>query len=134
MTLRNSVSLLLCAGLLAACAGTYEPVIDQRASAPMPGRSSGDYQQDLAECRQLGERANPAGDAAGQALLGAAIGAALGAATGGIVGGLSAGTGAAVGAASGGIIGVASGGAGGVSDQRRIIDNCMRGRGWAVVN
>lgn len=118
--------------VLAGCASSYEPVIDQRASQPV--RGSGDYQRDLDECRQLAERRSPAREAAVDALIGAAVGAALGAATGGIASGLSAGTGAAIGAAGGGIIGVSKGASGGVSGQKRIIDNCMRGRGWAVVN
>jgi hypothetical protein len=47
---------------------------------------------------------------------------------------VSAGSGAAVGAATGGAVGVGAGAYSGVKDQEQIINNCMRGRGYNVLN
>ncbi len=113
---------------LAGCAQSYQPVVDTK------GQDSARYQQDLFECRQYAEQVSPAGDAAVGGLGGAAAGAALGAITGALVGGVSAGTGAAVGAATGGAVGVGAGAVSGVEEQKRIINNCMRGRGYNVLN
>ena len=119
---------LVAAFCLAGCAQSYQPVVDTK------GVDSARYQQDLYECRQYAEQVSPAGDAAIGGLGAAAGGAALGAITGAIVPGVSAGTGAAVGAATGGVVGVAGGTAKGISDQRSIINNCLRGRGYSVLN
>jgi hypothetical protein len=121
-------AILAAATVLAGCAQSYQPVVDTK------GVDSARYQQDLYECRQYAEQKSPAGDAAIGALGGAAGGAALGAITGAILPGASAGTGAALGAATGGTVGVAGGAYKGVNDQQRIIDNCLRGRGYSVLN
>lgn len=117
--------------------GYYQPPppAGQPYYQPQQSRSSGNYYQDLAECRRLAEQSNGAvGEGAKQALVGAAVGAALGAATGGIAKGVSAGQGAAIGAAGGGILGGAHGVYSGYDGQKRIVDNCMRGRGYSVAN
>jgi len=111
---------------LAGCAQSYQPVVDTK------GVDNAKYQQDLSECRQYAEQVSPAGDAATGGVLGAAGGAALGAIVGAFSGG--AGTGAAIGAASGGAVGAGAGGVSGVSEQKRIINNCLRGRGYNVLN
>ena len=98
------------------------------------GHDTARYQQDLYECRQYAEQVSPVGDAAVGGLGGAAAGAALGAITGALVGGVSAGEGAAFGAATGGAVGLGAGAYSGVNEQQRIIDNCMRGRGYNVLN
>jgi outer membrane lipoprotein SlyB len=113
---------------LTGCAQTYQPVVDTK------GHDSARYQQDLFECRQYAEQVSPAGKAAVSGLGGAAAGAALGAITGALVGGVSAGSGAALGAATGGAVGVGAGAYSGVQEQERIINNCMRGRGYNVLN
>ncbi|HET6157413.1 MAG TPA: hypothetical protein VFE34_03635 [Dongiaceae bacterium] len=113
---------------MAGCAQTYQPVVDTK------GHDSARYQQDLYECRQYAEQVSPAGKAAVSGLGGAAAGAALGAITGALVGGVSAGEGAAFGAATGGAVGVGTGAYSGVTEQERIINNCMRGRGYNVLN
>ena len=111
---------------LTGCAQSYQPVVDTK------GHDTARYQQDLFECRQYAEQTSPAGNAAVGGLAGAAGGAALGAIGGAIAG--NAGTGAAIGAATGGALGVGGGAYSGVSEQQRIIDNCLRGRGYNVLN
>ena len=112
---------------LGACAQTYHPIVDMKDVDPA------NYQQDLAECRQYAEQANPAGEAVAGALLAAGLGAALGAITGSFDGAVSVATGAAAGAALGSTVGAASGGAHGVKRQIAVIDNCLRGRGYSVL-
>ncbi|HVJ34074.1 MAG TPA: glycine zipper family protein [Terriglobia bacterium] len=124
---RLGVVLVASLGLMG-CAQSYQPVVDTK------GVDTARYQQDLYECRQYAEQVSPAGDAAIGGLGAAAGGAALGAITGAILPGVSAGTGAALGAATGGAVGVAGGTAKGITDQQRIIDNCLRGRGYNVLN
>lgn len=110
---------------LAACARSYEPVIDTRGVDPAQ------YQADLADCRAYADQVDPLAEAGGGALIGGAIGAVLGAIGGAFSG--DAGTGAAIGAAVGGAGGGISGGADGVSGQREVIRNCMSGRGYSVL-
>lgn len=126
--MKKLLTLAVAMTTLAGCAQTYQPVVDTK------GHDSARYQQDLFECRQYAEQVSPAGKAAVSGVGGAAAGAALGAITGALVGGVSAGTGAAVGAATGGAVGLGSGAYSGVEEQERIINNCMRGRGYNVLN
>jgi hypothetical protein len=126
--MKKLLTLAVAMTVLAGCAQTYQPVVDTK------GHDSARYQQDLFECRQYAEQVSPAGKAAVSGLGGAAAGAALGAITGALVGGVSAGSGAAVGAATGGAVGVGAGAYSGVQEQERIINNCMRGRGYNVLN
>ena len=121
------LSMVLVAALgLAGCAQSYQPVVDTK------GVDSARYQQDLYECRQYAEQTSPAGDAAVGGVAGAAGGAALGAIVGAFTG--NAGQGAAIGAATGGAVGVAGGAGKGINDQQTIINNCLRGRGYSVLN
>lgn len=122
----SAISILTLAAGLAACAQTYQPVVDTK------NVDNAKYQQDLAECRRYAEQVNPYERGAMGTLLGAAGGAALGAVTGAVVG--SPGTGAAIGAGAGGLTGAAIGGATGVEQQKQIIDNCLKNRGYAVLN
>ena len=126
--MKRFLALALATATLAGCAQTYQPVVDTK------GHDTARYQQDLYECRQYAEQVSPAGKAAVGGLGGAAAGAALGAITGALVGGVSAGEGAAFGAATGGAVGVGTGAYSGVQEQERVIDNCMRGRGYNVLN
>jgi outer membrane lipoprotein SlyB len=111
---------------VSACAQTYHPVVD------MQGVDPSRYAGDLSVCRQYATQVSPAEDALIGTLAGGLLGAALGAATGAAVG--APGTGAAIGAAALGIGGLGGGVAHGVSAQMDIIRNCMRGRGYAVLN
>jgi len=122
------MTLAVAMATLAGCAQTYQPVVDTK------GHDTARYQQDLYECRQYAEQVSPAGQAAVGGLGGAAGGAALGAITGALVGGVSAGEGAALGAATGGAVGVGAGAYRGIDEQQRVIDNCLRGRGYNVLN
>jgi hypothetical protein len=110
---------------LAACARSYEPIVDTQGVDPAQ------YEADLADCRAYAEQVDPAAEAGTGALIGGAIGAALGAIAGAFSG--DAGSGAAVGAAVGGAGGGISGGAEGVAGQRQVIRNCMSGRGYTVL-
>jgi hypothetical protein len=120
------VGAALAASVLAACAG-HTPVIDHRTS----NKTTAEYERDLAECQSYAEERGFVGDTAIGTLGGAAVGAALGAATGAVFG--SPGTGAALGAAVGGIGGGAGMGSNAAMEQKRIINNCMRNRGYDVL-
>jgi hypothetical protein len=114
------------AGLLAACASHYEPIID-------PATTRGDnLQRDLADCRGIAEQQNAAGSVGTAGLIGAGLGAGLGAIAGAFGGG--AGTGAALGAALGGATGVAHGGLSSQHERDQIVRNCLIGRGYRVLN
>jgi outer membrane lipoprotein SlyB len=123
--IRRGIAAALAAAALAGCAQTYEPIVD------MKGVDQARYQQDLAECRTYAEKVSPAGEAATSGIIGGAIGAALGAIVGAFGGG--AGRGAALGAGVGGVAGGATGGLHGVEGQKQVINNCLRGRGYAVL-
>jgi len=117
------ISLIACAPI----PSTYEPVIDF-------GNNNIDYalyQKDLNECRRYAERVSPVNQAVGEALAGAAFGAAIGAIIGS--GFNDVGNCAGVGAGSGGLSGAVHGGGSAIERQKRIIENCMRGRGYKVL-
>ncbi|MBC6417233.1 MAG: hypothetical protein GDA47_05440 [Rhodospirillales bacterium] len=120
----------LAVALVAGCADTYDPVVDFKVS----NNTSEAYDQNLRECRALAKQGSSAAeDAAVGGLGGAALGAAVGAISGAILGS-GAGTGAAAGAAIGGATGAAGGAITGVSDEQSVIRNCLRGRGYAVLD
>jgi outer membrane lipoprotein SlyB len=114
--------------ILAFCAAacSSDPIVD------MKGVDQERYQQDLAECRQYADQVDIARSAGGGALLGAAGGAAVGAVVGAITG--SPGTGAAVGGGAGGTSGLFAGGVSGANKKERIVRNCLRGRGYSVLD
>lgn len=105
---------------MAACTTTSEIIIDTK------GVNMAKYEDDLAECQVYAD----------QVLVGqkTAKGAASGAVIGGAIGGVSdrhdAGEGAAVGAITGGARGLSEG----ERDQVRVVKNCLRGRGYRVLN
>jgi hypothetical protein len=105
--------------LLAGCSGTTGPIIDTQ------GVDMARYQQDLAQCQTYASQVK-SGTAVSK---GAAGGAAVGAAVGAIAGG---------GAAEGAGIGAVTGGAESarISDRekREVVGNCLRGRGYRVLN
>ena len=118
--------------ILALCAATCSsgPIVD------MKDVDEERYERDLAECRQYADQVDVARSAGGGALLGAAGGAAGGAAVGAVVGAItgSPGTGAAVGGGAGGTSGLFAGGAGGANKKERVVRNCLRGRGYSVLD
>jgi hypothetical protein len=113
---------------LAGCTATSQPIVDSKGTDPQQ------FAQDKYECEQYADQANVAGDAAVGAVGGAAGGAALGAITGALVPGVSAGGGAALGAATGGLVGLGGGAYSGVEQKREIYRNCMKNRGYSVLN
>ena len=125
------VILLLIIFLLAACAPipqNYQPIIDTGAS----NFSWDQYYKDLRECRAYAERISPANQAAGEALAGAAFGAALGAILG--TGYHNVGQSAGIGAGITGLTGAAHGAGSAIEKQKRIINRCLAGRGYRVLN
>jgi hypothetical protein len=123
-----AATLGIAAVALAGCTATSQPIVDTK------GVDQTQFAQDKYECEQYADQANVAGDAAVGALGGAAGGAALGAITGALVPGVSAGGGAALGAATGGVVGLGAGAYSGVEQKREIYRNCMRNRGYSVLN
>ncbi|MBE9539780.1 MAG: glycine zipper family protein [Proteobacteria bacterium] len=107
--------------ILAACTTTDEIIIDTK------GVNMANYETDLAECRAYTEQV-----AVGEKTAkGAASGAVVGGAIGAIVGNSSnAARGAGVGAVTGGARGVSQG----EQDKVRVVKNCLRGRGYRVLN
>lgn len=110
------VSMLVSAG----CASHRSDVIIDPAGVDM-----GRYQEDLAECQQIAQQVH-------QKTLGGAVGGAVvGGAVGGIVGGTES---AEKGAGVGAVVGVARGAAATRREKQVVIKNCLRNRGYKVLN
>ncbi|MGB1561463.1 MAG: glycine zipper family protein [Sinimarinibacterium flocculans] len=106
--------------LLAACA-SRGPIIDTQ------GVDMARYNQDLSQCETYATQVNTGAEAGKGAVGGAVLGAAIGA----IVGNS---TTVARGAGVGGVVGGARGAARGESEKDRVVKNCLRGRGYRVLN
>jgi hypothetical protein len=112
--------------LLTACAGSRSlvdaPIIDRK------GVDMSQYYADKAECEAYATEVNTGEKAARGAVGGAVFGGAIGA----IVnrGSNSAERGAGVGAVTGGVRGTQEG----IREQERVIKQCLRGRGYRVLN
>ena len=91
------------------------------------GVNMAQYNQDLSVCTALAEQVNVGRQTAGRALAGAAVGAAIGAAVGNSD---TAQRGAGVGAVAGG----AKGAGRATTEKRVVIRNCLRNRGYSVLN
>ena len=108
------------------CANTganYRPLIDTRGGAVDLNR----YEMDLRECQQY---ATQVAGAADKAVAGAAIGAIFGAVLAAAAGSnYDRGATARVGA----VTGMASGAVQGETDQRTVIQRCLAGRGYSVL-
>jgi hypothetical protein len=94
------------------------PIVD------MKGVNPASYQRDLSECQQYASQVK-VGQKAG---VGAAAGAAVGGALGAIYG--EPGHGAAAGAVGGGASGIGHG----LAERDQVVKNCLRNRGYAVLN
>ena len=103
----------------AGCASKPNPIVD------MKGVNRQQYYQDLNECQQYAQqvRSKAAGGAVTGAVLGGAIGAVVGDST-------TASKGAGVGA----ITGLARGGSNTQREKDQVVKNCLRGRGYKVLN
>lgn len=112
---------LLALFALTACTTTDEIIIDQK------GVNTAAYQQDLAECKTYADSVKTGEKTA--------VGAASGAVVGGLIGAI---TGGSSGAAKGAGVGAVGGGARGVSQgaetEVQVVKNCLRGRGYRVLN
>ena len=107
----------LAIALVGGCAS--EPIVDRRGVDPVA------YQRDLAECERYADEVKVAQRAATGAAAGAAVAGVLGA-----VIGRDGGDWAAVGGTQGAVQGTYSG----VQERRQVVRNCLRQRGYAVLN
>lgn len=117
--LRSCALLVLASLAITACATKSKPVIDPT------GVDMVQYEKDLVECEQIAQQVEQkAGEqAAGGALVTGAIGAVLGGSDGAAKG------------AGVGLIGGAARGARATSRERdQVVKNCLRNRGYAVLN
>lgn len=106
--------------IVAACTTTSEIIIDEK------GVDMTRYEENLTECKTYSEQV-----AVGKkATKGAASGAVIGGAIGAVGHHGNAAEGAAVGAISGGAKGLNEGD----RDKVRVVKNCLRGRGYRVLN
>jgi uncharacterized protein YcfJ len=111
---------------LAACQSGRGPLYSGPIIDPQ-GVDMGRYQADLSECQVIADQV-PVGE---RAVAGAAVGAAVGGAIGGIMGNSRTATrSAGAGAVGGGLQGASSG----MRERDRVIHNCLRGRGYRVLN
>ncbi|MBL7251756.1 glycine zipper family protein [Alcanivorax marinus] len=121
LTHPRTAALGLSALLLAACASTDRVIVDKQ------NVDEARYQQDLSDCRAIADQVGTGRDAAEGAVGGALIGGVLGAIFGNSgTAGRMAGGGAVVGAA--GKAGDAQ------QEKEQVLKNCMRGRGYRVLN
>ena len=97
----------------------------QRVIVDTKGVNMQQYQQDLSECQEYAKQVDSKVGA------GAVVGAVIG---GGIGAVLDGSTGAAKGAGVGAITGTAKGASGTQREKSKVVKNCMRGRGYNVLN
>ncbi|NKB99057.1 MAG: glycine zipper family protein [Pseudomonadales bacterium] len=98
-----------------------QPIIDTQ------GKSMAQYEQDYAECKTFAKQVR-----AGQKVaVGAAVGAVVGTAVGAAVGNSET---AQRGAGAGAITGAVKGGGRSINERQRVVFNCLRNRGYAVLN
>ncbi len=97
------------------------PIIDPQ------GVDMARYEVDLGECEAIADQV-PVAD---RAIVGAATGAAIGGVFGAVLGNSrTAARGAGVGAVGGGVKGASSG----LNERDRVVHNCLRGRGYRLLN
>jgi len=107
---------------------TYTPVVD-----PGSVRNGDRYYRDQAECKAIAKQGAPGWkDTAKDTAIGGGVGAGTGALIGAIAG--NAGAGLAYGAVIGGVAGGAKGIYSSEKGFNEIYRNCMRGRGYNVLN
>ena len=106
---------------IAGCTTTDEIIIDEK------GVNMTTYEQDLAECRSYSEGVKTGEKAARGTASGAVVGGLIGAAVGNS---RDAQRGAGAGAVTGGAKGVSQG----ARDEVRVVKQCLRGRGYRVLN
>ena len=115
-----TISLLIMVGCV-----PHRPIVDLKTGM----HNHDQYKFDLYECQQLAKQGiNTAQGATTGALLGSLFGLGLGAALGGVLGDTK--TGMAAGAIGGGATGLLKGAGEGAQQQKTIVNNCLRGRGY----
>jgi outer membrane lipoprotein SlyB len=107
--------------LMAACTTTNEIIIDTK------GVNMAHYETDLAQCKEYSSQVAVGEKTAKGAASGAVVGGAIGAVVGNSK---DVARGAGVGAITGGARGVSQG----EQDKVRVVKNCLRGRGYRVLN
>ena len=107
--------------LLVACAGKDRIIIDE-AQSDMTR-----YPEDLAQCEQYADQVSVAAEAGTGAVVGAVVGGLVGAAVGNSRDAQRA-------AGAGAAIGGAKGTGQGVRERQQVIKNCLRNRGYKVLN
>ena len=112
--------LVFIAALVGACASHPEPIIDTK------GVNMAVYAQDLSDCQTYSDQV--------QIEAGMARGAATGAATGGAVGAVRGRGSAAEDAAVGAVLGASKSGVQGAREKEQVVKNCLRYRGYRVLN
>ena len=119
--MKKSIAVCLIAAMITGCAGArYRPIVD--------GNGGAQYESDLAACQAYaGHRPDAGTSAVAGAVVGAGIGLLFAIASGGRGFRNAA---AGVGAVSGGL----SAGAAAEGNQRAIIQRCMAGRGYRVLD
>jgi len=119
MNHRPAIALLILT--LTACTATDEIIVDRKGIDPAR------YQQDLAQCREYATEVKTGEKVVRGTVSGAVIGGLAGAAVGNSD---TAQRGAGVGAVGGG----AKGAARGEREELQVVKNCLRGRGYRVLN
>ena len=119
-----SISLMV---IFSGCATTGDGLPSTRVITDTQAADMTQYNKDMYECRQYAAQINVGADALGGLIAGALIGAAIGAAIG------NSDT-AEMGAGLGAIDGVTEGASGALSEQDKVIKNCLLGRGYKVLN
>lgn len=120
----HRLALICSVFLLTACTGFFDPsgaIVDRK------GVDREKYEADLADCQGYADEVPVGKHAATAATAGAAVGAVVGVISGNST---SAARGAGYGAAYGGTMS----GAGAVHEKRHVLRECMRGRGYRVLN
>ena len=120
-TLIRTAAIGLSALLLAACASTDRVIVDKQ------NVDEAQYQQDLSDCRAIADQVGTGRDAAEGAVGGALIGGVLGAIFG------NSGTAGRM-AGGGAVIGAAGKAGDAEQEKSQVVKNCMRGRGYRVLN
>ena len=116
--------------LLGGCATNWQPTLDISNSH---GKTQNDYYKDMSECKTMAYQVvNPTYSTLQNGAIGAAVGAGAGALTGLIFG--NPGAGAATGAVIGSVGAGATTAVTDTSNYKSSYINCLRNRGWNVIN
>ena len=123
----NVLRLILCLGFLTTFAGCTTSSLPGRPIVDMKGVNSAAYQTDLAECHEYAKEVEAGKQVAIGAVAGAAVGGLMGASVGnGEAARRSAGAGATYGGARSGIRAL--------HESNKVVRNCLRNRGYKVLN